>query len=143
MHRGLTKAESAIIIQMRANKTGTRHQLAVFNVDEAGDGSCTHCRAGRETIRHILDECPTLFRVILIGSVSLNVAFLNQRLGVFKVAVNRIDGVINTIFLPYLFAQLARFREHTLVVRCYPNGFAKGVSRELLDVYSYAEIFNS
>ncbi|GFF96867.1 hypothetical protein IFM47457_11104 [Aspergillus lentulus] len=60
IHRGLPRALSTVIIQMRTGKIGPRHYLYQRGVPDIQDGDC-RCGRATQTVRHILLACP-LFR---------------------------------------------------------------------------------
>jgi len=71
-HRGLRKAESSMLIQARTGKISVGAYL--FSIGRAADPYCSHCPGTRETIRHVLIDCPE---------------YLNLRYGVFGDLLDR------------------------------------------------------
>jgi hypothetical protein len=71
-HIGLRKAESSLLIQARTGKISVRQYL--YNIGRADDPYCPHCPGTRETVRHILIDCPE---------------YLNLRYGVFGDRLDR------------------------------------------------------
>lgn len=57
LHRGLKKAESSILIQLRTGRIGLAHFLHKARVPAYDTGQC-QCGQGAETPRHILLYCP-------------------------------------------------------------------------------------
>ncbi|PQE07988.1 reverse transcriptase protein [Rutstroemia sp. NJR-2017a BBW] len=57
LHKGLSKAESAILIQSRTGRTSCAHFLNIRGVPGYESPVCTCCQAGAETIEHILLHC--------------------------------------------------------------------------------------
>ncbi|KAI7687515.1 hypothetical protein KC353_g20236 [Hortaea werneckii] len=59
LHEGLTKRQSAILVQLRTEKIGLRDSLFRRKVPDILDPMCT-CQEGRQTVRHILLTCRKL-----------------------------------------------------------------------------------
>ena len=59
LHEGLTKRQSAILVQLRTEKIGLRDFLFRRKVPDILDPMCT-CQEGRQTVRHILLTCRKL-----------------------------------------------------------------------------------
>ncbi|KAM0724065.1 hypothetical protein Q7P37_000245 [Cladosporium fusiforme] len=59
LHEGLTKRQSAILVQLRTEKIGLRDFLFRQKVPDILDPMCT-CQEGRQTVRHILFTCRKL-----------------------------------------------------------------------------------
>ncbi|KAI6789402.1 hypothetical protein KC331_g213 [Hortaea werneckii] len=59
LHEGLTKRQSAILVQLRTEKIGLRDFLFRRKVPNILDPMCT-CQEGRQTVRHILLTCRKL-----------------------------------------------------------------------------------
>ena len=59
LHEGLTKRQSAILVQLRTEKIGLRDFLFRRKVPDVLDPMCT-CQEGRQTVRHILLTCRKL-----------------------------------------------------------------------------------
>jgi len=59
LHEGLTKRQSAILVQLRTEKIGLRDFLFRRKVPDILDPMCT-CQEGRQTVRHILFTCHKL-----------------------------------------------------------------------------------
>ncbi|PQE14736.1 reverse transcriptase protein [Rutstroemia sp. NJR-2017a BBW] len=57
LHKGLSKAESAILIQSRTGRTSCAHFLNIRGVPGYESPVCTHCYTGAETVEHILLHC--------------------------------------------------------------------------------------
>lgn len=57
LHKGLRKAESSVLIQLRTGRTGLRHFLNKVRVPGHESGQCS-CGEGLETPRHVLLQCP-------------------------------------------------------------------------------------
>ncbi|PQE14986.1 reverse transcriptase protein [Rutstroemia sp. NJR-2017a BBW] len=57
LHKGLSKAESAILIQSRTGRTSCAHFLNIRGVPGYESPVCTYCQAGAETVEHILLHC--------------------------------------------------------------------------------------
>ena len=57
LHKGLQKAESSMLIQLRTGRTGLRHFLNKVRVPGYESGQC-ECDMGLETPRHVLLYCP-------------------------------------------------------------------------------------
>lgn len=57
MHRGLHRALSTVIIQMRTGKIGLRHYLYQRGVPDIPDRDC-RCGKATQTVQHILLACP-------------------------------------------------------------------------------------
>lgn len=55
-HRGLRKAESSILTQARTGKISLEAYL--YNIGRADTPYCSHCPGTRETVRHVLIDCP-------------------------------------------------------------------------------------
>lgn len=56
LHSGLSKKQSATLVQMRTGKIGLRDYLFSRNVPGIQDRHCT-CREGRQTVQHLLLTC--------------------------------------------------------------------------------------
>ena len=59
LHEGLTKRQSAILVQMRTEKIGLKDFLFRRKVPDILDPMCD-CREGRQTVRHVLLICRKL-----------------------------------------------------------------------------------
>ena len=59
LHEGLTKRQSAILVQLRTEKIGLRDFLFRRKVPEILDPMCD-CQEGRQTVRHVLLICRKL-----------------------------------------------------------------------------------
>ncbi|KAI6787639.1 hypothetical protein KC361_g9452 [Hortaea werneckii] len=59
LHDGLTKRQSAILVQLRTEKIGLRDFLFRRKVPDILDPTCI-CQEGRQTVRHILLTCRKL-----------------------------------------------------------------------------------
>ncbi|PQE23337.1 reverse transcriptase protein [Rutstroemia sp. NJR-2017a BBW] len=57
LHKGLSKAGSAILIQSRAGRTSCAHFLHTRGVPGFESPVCRHCYNGTETVEHILLHC--------------------------------------------------------------------------------------
>jgi hypothetical protein len=62
LHEGLTKRQSAILVQMRTEKIGLRDFLFRRKVPDVLDPMCD-CQEGRQTMRHVLLICRKLKEV--------------------------------------------------------------------------------
>ena len=62
LHEGLTKRQSAILVQLRTEKIGLRDFLFRRKVPDILDPMC-NCQEGRKTVRHILLTCRKLKNV--------------------------------------------------------------------------------
>ncbi|KAJ6437592.1 hypothetical protein O9K51_09799 [Purpureocillium lavendulum] len=56
LHDGLSKRQSALLVQMRTEKIGLNDFLFSRRVPDATDASCP-CREGRQTVSHVLLRC--------------------------------------------------------------------------------------
>ena len=56
LHRGINKAHSSLIVQMRTAKIGLRHFLHTSKVPGITDGKC-ECRRENQTVRHVTTQC--------------------------------------------------------------------------------------
>jgi hypothetical protein len=59
MHKGLSKAESAILIQSRTERTSCAHFLNIQSMPGYESPVCIYCQAGAETVEYILLHCGT------------------------------------------------------------------------------------
>jgi len=59
LHKGLTKRQSAILVQLRTENIGLRDFLFRRKVPDILDPMC-NCQEGRQTVRHILLTCRKL-----------------------------------------------------------------------------------
>ncbi|PPJ61058.1 hypothetical protein CBER1_07391 [Cercospora berteroae] len=59
LHSGLSKRESALLVQLRTEKVGLKDFLFNRNVPGVRDSLC-HCREGRQTVRHVVLTCRRL-----------------------------------------------------------------------------------
>lgn len=59
LHKGLSKRESSILVQLRTEKIGLKDFLFWRNVPGIRDPMCP-CREGRQTVRHVLLVCRKL-----------------------------------------------------------------------------------
>lgn len=58
LHGGLSKRQSALLVQLRTEKIGLKDFLFNRRVPDATDANCP-CREGRQTVSHILLRCRT------------------------------------------------------------------------------------
>jgi hypothetical protein len=68
LHRGLSKAESSILIQLRTGKVGLNRFLHLARVP--GVGKECECQGDIESVRHFLLACPRFVRQHRSGSLS-------------------------------------------------------------------------
>ncbi len=56
LRRGINKAHSTLIVQMRTAKIGLRHFLHTSRVPSITDGKCK-CKRAKQTVRHVMTQC--------------------------------------------------------------------------------------
>jgi hypothetical protein len=59
LHKGLSKAESVILIQSRTGRTSCVYFLNIQGIPGYESPVCSYCYAGMETVEHILLHCST------------------------------------------------------------------------------------
>ena len=81
LYRGLRKAESSLLCQLRTEKVGLRAFLSRRMVPGFEDPNCQYCFFSEETVYHVICECALLAtaRATLSAAIGEEVAFWSER----------------------------------------------------------------